>query len=326
MVLDGEYLKNALLEATKEGVSNGLAEIQHRAREKAPVRDIFRHPRGKSVRGGGKQARSNAVASMVEHLGGSFPTAISSRSMKLRDFGLDFGGGYPIRQGKLVERGGGTPHVSAKRIIRGRYNSYAPVVPSPAGLIGAEEFREWRGNNRLAIGNIRSRSGTFSLESLLSSRGRYEAFGEVKPGGKRAGKGRAVITVGGEQRIGGRLRESIVPEGPFIRGNEVYGFVRAAASDPGSNHNYAADQEFGTRRHRAQPFLRPGLRESKDKIIKMVDPRSGHQRGIIQRAFQMGSRPSGAANDIGVVYTVRVTSVGWGGVSKKFLNALLGGG
>jgi hypothetical protein len=317
-VIDAGYLKDALLQSVEEGVKLGLDEIQNRARKHAPVRDIFKHPHGKTK----IPNRVASVEAMVAKYGaGGPPSTLSARSVNLRNFGMNEGHWLTRSGSTVVSKPGGINVVNRGKITRGRYNSDAPVIPSPAGLIGSENFRDWGGNNRMKMGNIFSREGSFQLADLLSSAGRYEAFGKVGPNGKRAGKGRAVVNVQGQERVGGRLRESIVTEGPFHRGNEVYGFVSAAASDPGSNHNYAKDQEFGTRHHRAQPFLRPGLRESKSRITKLLDPGKGiKQRGLMERAFQSGGRPSSSLNDgVGVPVKLKIKAVGWENISSRWL-------
>lgn len=321
-IIDEGYLIHALRDAAEEGVRAALTEVKDRAQTHAPVRDIFKHPgvvKGKNAFVAQHRWTPSGVETLKRSL--SAPETMSVRSAQR--LGFFTVGTLPTKTGHVVSMWAGSNQGflvskrSSKNLgipsqIRGRANSFAPVIKSPAGYIGGEDLRRWGGNNRLAIGQIRYPGGRFNLASLLSARGRYEAFGAVGPGGKRSGKGRAVRTSdGGQQMVGGTLRDGITVDGPHVWGSsEVYGFVQAVAHDPGRTHNYAKDQEFGSRHNRAQPFLRRALRESKEKIVKMVDPTKA-QRGILQRAFQTGARPSSRPGEgIGIPINIKAEASG----------------
>jgi len=334
-VIDPDALVDALLSASEEGINLGLAEIQRRAQKHAPVRDVFRHGHGKT--GGSRAARADEIAAiekMVDRWGSKGPpTAYSARSANLRNFAMTSGGGLATHRGSELWKAGSIAdqtwipsdaggHEPSPVSIRGRPNSYHPVIQSPIGRIGSRSMRSWAGDNLLEIGVIRGNGKEFLLSDLLSSRGRYEAFGRVGPGGKRAGRGRAVKTAGVEgEMVGGRLRDGITIIPAKRNGTMVYGFVQAVATDPGKKHNYAKDQEFGSRHNRAQPFLRPGLRESKDRIVKMIDPSKGAQKGLMQQRLQSGRRVS-SGSEVGVPVRLRIKAQGWDGLANKFLSDL----
>lgn len=277
-MIDSGALIDALLDASNEAVRQGLNEIHRRAQEKAPVRDVYRHGRGsnKGVRAAGPGfaragtfGRSQSFASPQRARAGKVirPTTLSD---------LVTSRGRPHQGSNVV-----TNHT-----IRGRTNSFAPVVRSPAGLIGGEALRELQSPGHLKVARIRGKTGgTFTAESLLSGRGRYELA-----------SGRANhLDEHGNLTLGGTLRDGIKIEGPFESGFEVIGYVSAYAHDKNRTHNYAADQEFGSRHNRPHPFLRPALRESRGKI------KSTGFGGIFKRAFQNAkspSRPSEALNPI----------------------------
>jgi hypothetical protein len=331
--ISADDLTLGILGAVEEGVRLGLEEIQMRAQKHAPVRDIFKHPRGRSrtqsQAGQFSGSRASNDFSRVWHAmasGGPITGLSTMSARKAQQQGFFTTGTLPSRAGRRVEEttGSRTLHYVGKGVIRGRANSLAPVVSSPAGLIGSESFRHWAGPNVLEIGAIRSKGNKrFDLSSLLSARGRYEAFGAVKKNGARAGKGRAVHMSVGQETIGGRLRDGITIVGPFRNGPEVYGFVKAVAVDPDSKkqHNYATDQEFGTRHHKAQPFLRPGLLESVNTITRVTDPsRDSRGRGLMQKALESAVRSGGSGVDVPFVLTA--TYVGPKSMSKDFWAAL----
>jgi hypothetical protein len=347
--INADDLTLGILDAIEEGVRLGLEEIQMRAQKHAPVRDIFKHPRGRSRKQTSADVSSMAtsrrrVGSIATggprrvYVGGA-PHVMSAR--KAQQLGFFTTGTMPSRTGHRVLQnvkqnwtlrdsvwkvsGSETVHYVGKGVIRGRANSLAPVVSSPAGLIGSESFRHWAGPNVLEIGAIRSKGnkGGFELSSLLSARGRYEAFGAVEKNGARAGKGRAVYMSHGQETIGGRLRDGITIVGPLRNGPEIYGFVKAVAVDPDSKkqHNYATDQEFGTRHHKAQPFLRPGLLESVNTITRVTDPsKDSRGRGLMQKALESAVQSGGSGVDVPFVLTA--TYAGPESMSRDFWAAL----
>lgn len=62
----------------------------------------------------------------------------------------------------------------------------------------------------------------------------------------------------------GRLRASITHE-VFSSGADHEGRI-----GPGNDVEYGIHVEFGTVNQRAQPYLRPGLQESRDKILDIL--------------------------------------------------------
>lgn len=67
-------------------------------------------------------------------------------------------------------------------------------------------------------------------------------------------------------RSGGRLRDGLRVEGPTNEGDVIWWYIVSDTKDPETGRLYPQDQEFGTRRHKAQPFLRPALHESRERF------------------------------------------------------------
>lgn len=99
------------------------------------------------------------------------------------------------------------------------------------------------------VSRFRAASGQFApqgtnrlmFDTPLTSRGRYELK-----------TGRANITAGGQAFLGGRLRSEISASG--AEGGGTVFSARVVSPTP-----YAKYVEYGTRRSRAQPYLRPAL-------------------------------------------------------------------
>lgn len=95
----------------------------------------------------------------------------------------------------------------------------------------------------------------------LTTRGRFEVR-----------SGRANFRAPGSRttRVGGRLRGEIHVEGPVDEDGVLWWYVVSATKDPETGRLYPRDQEFGTRRHAAHPFLRPGLHASRETFRRNV--------------------------------------------------------
>jgi hypothetical protein len=233
------------LEAAERGVMHAAEHVAGRAKTLAPVRKLF-----------ASEKRGRGVHTVQTLVPGKWSTTGQLETVNIKE-AISGGSRWKNRIGQEAYLDIGRTGKIGDQRIRGRVNSYAPVVMSPAGLIGGVDLRRWQtGSGGLAIDRInKPGGGSFKLADLLTSHGRYEVA-----------TGRAVH----KGLIGGRLRDSIKTEGPRRSGMQVSGFVSASASDPGSSHNYARDQEFGTRRSVKHPFLRPALRESGDFLRRSV--------------------------------------------------------
>lgn len=256
--VSADYITQYLLDAAGRGLMHAAEHVAALARTKAPVRRIFAVGRGE-----GRRSHSVDVVLPSKFNKRQGPVTISIAEST--------GGGSPwkVRAGREIVSGDYGIGVASSKMIRGRVNSLAPVVNSPIGLIGGEALRAWSGkpgSGFLSVTKIRKPTGgSFALSSLLTSRGRYEVS-----------SGRAVH----EGLVGGKLRASIHASGPIEEGYRISALVSAEAHDKGRTHNYARDQEFGSRHNRKHPFLRPALLESKDYLFK-----------ALKREMESGQRP-----------------------------------
>lgn len=96
-------------------------------------------------------------------------------------------------------------------------------------------------------------------ESDLSARGKYEL--------KRQ-KNSAITGKGDERTLGGALRKT-VQDGLMLatpQGKRIKATIQAGSEEV----DYAKYVEFGTRRSRAQPFLRPALAKAREELMATV--------------------------------------------------------
>jgi hypothetical protein len=127
-------------------------------------------------------------------------------------------------------------------VIRQRKGQASRVVRSETG----ERFAERKGLRQSPLEASRDRA--------MSSRGRYE-FKQARLGTARS--------AAFNDRVGGRLRGEIRLLPLEWEGSVLWAYVESPTP-------YARHQEYGTTRHRAQPFMRPALYESRAKLRSKV--------------------------------------------------------
>ena len=302
MVLDASALTKYLESAIEEAVLNGLILIEDRARQLAPIRRVHKMGRRKERH---VTAKDVASGSRFVAMSGTAFTAMNN------DIGrrVAFGGGMNAKYGTAVfiPPKGRVPRVDtgAPR-AHGRVNSLAPMIRTPGGHLSGTQFRLLDSGGGLRYQSVKVGNRSFKMDDLLTARGRYE----VKTG--RANE----LNASGQVQAGGRLRASIKHEGPYHDGNIVYGYVSAAAYDPGAKtlHNYAADMEYGSRHNKPHPFLRPALWESASRIKDL-------SHGVIAKAL---TAKSFVRNDESkqVAYRVKVDQRGFAQMVKNLNNLM----
>lgn len=120
------------------------------------------------------------------------------------------------------------------------------VGPTGPGLI--QNRRNFEGSEVRKVGEAQVAK---IKKANLTSRGRYE-IKRARRGSRNSGLFQG--------RVGGRLRGEIRITPVSWKGDTAWIYVESPTE-------YAGYQEFGTRRHGAQPFLRPALYESR-KILR----------------------------------------------------------
>jgi HK97 gp10 family phage protein len=171
----------------------------------------------------------------------------------------DTGAGATERQLTLARGLSGLPEDS----VRGHPNSLIPVRKKGKWRITGD-FRKFDGGSVSGLANVsavtqtrgiggrRTISNVLSVNasSLLTSAGRYEVARA-----KKAGQDTPLY----KGRVGGRLRGELRVSEQEKTGTEIWYYIESPTP-------YAKYQEFGTSRHRAQPFLRPALYESRGAL------------------------------------------------------------
>lgn len=264
MVFDPNVFIEAIEDAAEASVKAGLAQITERAKHKAPVRRVFADSSARKIAFRGpvgveplqlNESRGPAFR-YAERAGVSVGSLRSGRAFAspiFRSIAVSGRLAGDIKRNRDLER---VVKVGPEERIplRGRPNSRRPVVRVEGIGRVTGNFRELSEPGKLAVSQIYARVNgrTVRGDLRLTAKGRYELE-----------TGRAVTSEG---ELGGTLRDSIHPEGPFVTRGEVYGYVSAAAFNE-KGFNYALAQEIGTGHNRPQPYLRPALRELRDQIV-----------------------------------------------------------
>lgn len=250
-VVNVEKIHRVLVDAIVRGVNETAENAYDQARKDVPVRKVFRYGR--------KNANSRVFAE--QRIQGRQET----RFMNLEE---------ALGESLLRRRLGLPSAFTTTRSGRRAAGSQSPVRTTDFGSYRSKD----RANpsidddERRALVKVqgRNRIGTFedvlvkdefgrdfrvsqakvneAAESDLSSRGRYEL-----------GRARG-------ETLGGALRRSVDLQRATPGGRKIKAKVVAGNKDV----DYAKYVEFGTRRSRAQPFLRPALARAREEFIPNV--------------------------------------------------------
>lgn len=306
MSVDWPQVRNTIIARAQIGLQNATEYALGRAKHHAPVRAIFeRDPRGKAF--AEKNIRSKA----------QYQRFLASKSRSKR---FDIGGNASIVANLRAEQAGGIRRqgraFGATGTTRGHSNSLFPIFRGKdnrwgkfkitgdfrdAALLGRSEPRY----NDPRLGRAKSealkqrpgRTATL-ISGRQEKRGRERAIAQAGIHNRLTNQGRkeiaraASVSAQGintrsgllkansalfQGRIGGRLRGEIRMTRPVVKG----GFIWMTVESPTP---YAVHQEFGTRYHRAQPFLRPALYESRNILRSEVQAKVGTQTFLIGRS------------------------------------------
>jgi hypothetical protein len=265
MRFDWALIESTIIERAVVGLDSTIEYAKERAKHHAPVRKIFK---------GGRRGR-------VEFPRGGHPAnrdagTPASRPVRIRNEAQmeSFRRSRPrMRRIDIPDEG---PRI-------GHANSFMPVFRSKGVTATADARRYSSASKRLEEVEWQSQvqggrvvnAGRGSARALASARGMWEirsgraAHRDVRYSlNEQTGR---VRRLEGPERLGGRLRAGIesVPAAPESSSLWM-GYVVSPVS-------YSRWQEFGTGRHRAQPFLRPALYESRRQL-----------RDRVRRAIRLG--------------------------------------
>lgn len=298
-VVNFKGIKANLRREGREVVTMALTELMREAKERAPVRDVFTgasHGRSGLMRppGAGPRSRMGHPGLIAESGRKVFRRSEESRKLFLEMVKQQ---SLPRRKYQIIDVNAfGVPGTSVSTYISNP-RDYNPVLRDPGGEPRKANKRGWRDitgfipgageaglPNRVARGRPELAAEAFGRSSaelaptmkvseFLSSKGRGEVKRFTKlinqgmdPYGKDD-KGRPLSALHrlstGQTMLGGRLRD------------EIY-MTRVTATEKGisgwvvSPTYYAKYQEYGTSRHRPQPYMRPALYVSRNYFLRMV--------------------------------------------------------
>jgi HK97 gp10 family phage protein len=143
-----------------------------------------------------------------------------------------------------------------------------------AGTYGSRPAPKWR-ERRLATARqhlaeyqsemAARKAGAVPQRTTLDRRGAYEVKTALASSSRMNPRSARSLRWG-HAYVGGRLRNSIHAVGPKDSGSHAEAWVIAG----GEEAPYAKYQEFGTRHHAAQPFLRPAAAESRSEVVSRI--------------------------------------------------------
>lgn len=294
-VINYEAIRGKVMRAGRDGLEEALEELKNRAKERAPVRNVFgakasknrdRVPRGVFTRNGqvfGRRILHHQDAGRDRFLAQA--NASRTRNTRIVRAGKRIEGSargfHPLvrsrdAQGRL--KPGHTTGDFRRAVVSGgqvrldsvRANTGGAVNPTITG----DRFLTSRGRGELRRANKIARqakaAGLNDLDLARELRGASLSLrrhdGEKRPLSKaQVAIRKTALHVGelGDTALGGRLRDEIYVGEITEAGDVISGEVIAPTE-------YAKYQEYGTSHNRAQPFMRPSLYEMRSRFRTIV--------------------------------------------------------
>ena len=261
MTVDFDKIMNGIVDRGRVALERTTSYTLQRAQEHAPVRAIFdssQSPRGPAFPKSFKTIRNE------KRYQAFLRSKRRNQQVTLRDLSgeVDRQRGHP---NSLI------PVIGGKTSGGTRFKLTGDLRRFSAKSGGLAEVPVKMAVGRSDANTIRGKGNEF-----LTSRGRYEV--------KRAKKSQRRGTPAGSSglfggRVGGRLRGELRKSQQVWRGNVLWQYVESPTP-------YAKYQEFGTSRHRPQPFLRPALYESRQRLRSEVRKIDADTRGNVRMARQ----------------------------------------
>jgi HK97 gp10 family phage protein len=289
----------------RKTMEQALDELQERAKSRAPVRNVFqggrrpkeRVPRGIFRRNG--QVFGRAIRHWTEAGRDRFMARVNAQTKPTRRFHAE----ETTKSGQIVGR-----------YIEGNSRSETPILRSN-GIRVSGDFRRvsiHATTGRVMMGNAPAISetgqtfvqrGADTENRLLNRHGRY-ALQQMNTMIEKAKKNRKLsvrdirraierdssienrmaaglkrprfgvfMTSGGQLQLGGRLKHEIHRGDVQVSGGLYFGEVISPTE-------YAKYQEYGTSRHRAQPYMRPALYEMRSRLPALLRSNIRKDRGL----------------------------------------------
>jgi HK97 gp10 family phage protein len=309
LTLNYQAIEDMLFTSAERGLDNALEIMLQKAKKNAPVRDIFqkdgragaeRVPRGIQKRRRykhqhkvfGRKIRHHQDVTrdrfMAQWRSQKTPSRrIYHEGKRIEGTSKDL---HPILRWRDAD---GRPQPGrvhgdfrVAHMDRGRVQFEGATVTNPATgrqtTVGTGRFLSAKGRSevkhieKLAAMAKRAGKTDQDFEAIVgrSSLVRRRALGiegELSKAEKAVRKRGLTSDASGQLRVGGRLRDEIYRTEVRRSGSKMYGDVVAPTE-------YAKYQEYGTSKHRAQPFMRPALYDMRGRFQQIV-ARSMRSRG-----------------------------------------------
>lgn len=243
-------LYSTIVERVVQGVNLTARQAEEKAQIDVPVRKVFKYSR-KNV--GSKLFAEQRVMGRQEVRTLSLEEALGESVMRRR---LGLPSAFPTDAGGRRQLGIQSTVRTAQFGAFGAPGSYRSKARSnPSEDFRTREVARISGVNRLV-----------RREDIPGLPGAQHLVADTKAESELSGRGRAELRRA-DQTLGGALKKSIkLHTATMSRG----GRIKARVSAGGGEVDYAKYVEYGTRRSRAQPFLRPALAQARVEFASNI--------------------------------------------------------